>query len=138
MSAKPFLDTNVILYLLSGDTTKANRAEALLAQGGTISVQVLNEAVNVMTKKLKMGLDEVCDILAGVRYACDVRPVTIETHDQALDIMRRYGFSIYDSGIVAAAAGAGCTTLYSEDLQDGQRIGPDLTITNPFTQESLD
>jgi predicted nucleic acid-binding protein len=89
-----------------------------------------------MTKKLKMGLDEVCDVLAGIRYVCDVQPVTIETHDEALDITRRYGFSIYDSGIVAAAAGAGCTTLYSEDLQDGQRIGPDLTITNPFKQES--
>ena len=132
MSAKPFLDTNVILYLLSSDEAKANRAEALLAQGGTISVQVLNEAVNVMTKKLKMGLDEVCEVLAGVRYACDVLPVTLEMHDLALDIMRRYGFSIYDSGIVAAAASAGCTNLFSEDLQDGQRIAPDLTIDNPF------
>jgi predicted nucleic acid-binding protein len=136
MNAKPFLDTNVILYLLSGDTTKANRVEALLAQGGTISVQVLNEAMNVMTKKLKMGLDEACDVLAGIRYACEVQSITIETHDQALGIMRRYGLSIYDSGIVAAAAGAGCTTLYSEDLQDGQRIGPGLTITNPFKQAS--
>jgi predicted nucleic acid-binding protein len=135
MSARPFLDTNVILYLLSEDSTKANRAEALLAQGGTISVQVLNEAVNVMTRKLKMDLDEVCEVLAGVRYACDVQPVTVETHDQALDIMRRYGFSIYDSGIIAAATGAGCTTLYSEDLQDGQRIGSGLTIANPFKQE---
>jgi predicted nucleic acid-binding protein len=136
MNAQPFLDTDVILYLLSGDTINANQAEALLAQGGTISVQVLNEAVNVMTKKPAMGLDEVCDVLARIRYVCDVQPVTIETHDQALNIMRRYGFSIYDSGIVAAAAGAGCTTLYSEDLQDGQRVGPDLTITNRFYQES--
>ncbi|MFC4172541.1 PIN domain-containing protein [Microvirga sp. GCM10011540] len=135
MSAKPFLDTNVILYLLSSDEAKANRAEALLAQGGTISVQVLNEAVNVMTKKLKMGLDEVCEVLAGVRYACDVLPVTLEMHDLALDIMRRYSFSIYDSGIVAAAAIAGCTNLYSEDLQDGQRVAPDLTIANPFKHE---
>jgi predicted nucleic acid-binding protein len=63
MSAKPFLDTNVILYLLSEDMTKADRAEALLAQGGTVSVQVLNEAANVMTRKLKMGLDEAEDIL---------------------------------------------------------------------------
>ncbi|MGF9759473.1 PIN domain-containing protein [Microvirga sp. 0TCS3.31] len=127
-----------MLCLLSGDTSNANRVEALLVQGGTISVQVLNEAVNVMTKKLNMGLDEVCDVLAGIRYACDVQPVTIETHDQALAITRRSGFSIDDSGIVAAAAGAGCTTLYSEDLHDGQRIGPDLTITNPFKQESQD
>jgi len=138
MSAKPFLDTNVILYLLSGDTAKANQAETLLAQGGTISVQVLNEAVNVMAKKLKMGMNEVCEVLAGIRYVCDVQPVTIETHDQALDIMRRFGFSVYDSGIVAAAINAGCTTLYSEDLQDGQRIGSNLTIANPFKQASLD
>ncbi|WP_457091232.1 hypothetical protein [Microvirga sp. P5_D2] len=54
-------------------------------------------------------------------------------HDQAFDIMRRHGFPIDDSGILAAAARAECTTLYSEDLQ---RIGPDLTITNPFKQES--
>ncbi|MBL0406254.1 hypothetical protein JKG68_20040 [Microvirga aerilata] len=64
MNAKPFLDTNLLLYLLSGDVTKANRVEALVAQGGTISVQVLNEAVTVMTTKLKMGLDEVYDVLA--------------------------------------------------------------------------
>jgi predicted nucleic acid-binding protein len=83
-----------------------------------------------------MGLDDACDVLAGIRYACDVQPVTIERHDQALGLMRRYGFSIDDSGIVAAAAGAGCTTLYSADLQGGQRIGPGLTITNPFKPAS--
>jgi predicted nucleic acid-binding protein len=63
-------------------------------------------------------------------------PVTIETHDQALDVMRRSGFSIYDSGVVAAAAGAGCTTLYSEDLQDGQRIDS-LAVAQPFPHHSL-
>jgi predicted nucleic acid-binding protein len=132
MSAKPFLDTNVILYLLSEDTTKADRAEALLAQGGTVSVQVLNEAANVMTRKLKMGLDEAEDILAGVRHFCEVMPVTIEIHDQALAITRRFGFSIYDSLIVAAAINAKCEILYSEDLQHGQQVGAQLTITNPF------
>ena len=59
MSAKPFFDTNVILYLLSEDMAKADRAEALLSQGGTLSVQVLNEAANVMTRKLRMDLDEI-------------------------------------------------------------------------------
>jgi predicted nucleic acid-binding protein len=132
MSAKPFLDTNVILYLLSEDTTKADCAEALLAQGGTVSVQVLNEAANVMTRKLKMGLDEVGDILAGVRYFCEVVPVTIEIHDQALAITRRFGFSIYDSLIVSAAIAAKCAVLYSEDLQHGQQVGDQLTIINPF------
>jgi predicted nucleic acid-binding protein len=68
MSGKPFLDTNVVLYLLSEDTAKADRAEALLAAGGTVSVQVLNEAVSVMTRKLKMNLDEIREVLAGVRH----------------------------------------------------------------------
>jgi predicted nucleic acid-binding protein len=130
MSANPFLDTNVILYLLS-DTNKADRAEALLAEGGTISVQVLNEAANVMIRKLKMDLDEVCSFLAGVRHFCKIEPLTVEVHDQALEIRRRYGFSIYDSSIVAAAARAGCAILYSEDLHNGQTIDG-LTVTNPF------
>jgi predicted nucleic acid-binding protein len=132
MSAKRFLDTNVILYLLSSDAAKADRAEVLLANGGTVSVQVLNEAVSVMTRKLKMGLDEVDEILAGIRHFCHVEPVTIEIHNGARAIMRRYGFSIYDSLIIAAAINAGCETLYSEDLQDGQKVGASLTIINPF------
>ena len=131
MSAKPFLDTNVILYLLSEDMTKADRAEALLAQGGTVSVQVLNKAANVMTRKLKMDLDEVGDILAGVRHFCEVVPVTIEIHVQALAITRRFGFSIYDSLIVSAAIAAKCAVLYSEDLQHGQQVGDQLKIINP-------
>jgi predicted nucleic acid-binding protein len=132
MSDKPFLDTNIVLYLLSEDTAKADRAEALLAAGGTVSVQVLNEAVSVMTRKLKMNLDEIREVLAGVRHYCTVKPLTAEIHDEALAIMGRYGFSVYDSLIIAAAIRAGCDTLYSEDLQDGFRAGDGLTIVNPF------
>ncbi len=132
MSAKPFLDTNVILYLLSEDAAKADRAETLLAQGGIVSVQVLNEAASVMTRKLRMDLDEVGEVLTGVRHFCDVVPVTIDIHDQALTITRRYGFSIYDSLIIAAAITARCEVLYSEDLQSGQQVGVHLKITNPF------
>jgi predicted nucleic acid-binding protein len=133
MSARPFLDTNVILYLLSKDVAKADRAEALLAQGGTVSVQVLNEAASVMTRKLRMDFNEIREFLTGVRHFCDVVPVTIDTHDQALAIAQRYGFSIYDSLIIAAAISAKCEILYSEDLQNGQQIGGHLTITNPFS-----
>ena len=132
MSAKPFLDTNVVLYLLSEDTAKADRAEALLAAGGTVSVQVLNEAVSVMTRKLKMNLHEIREVLAGVRHYCAVEPLTAATQDEALDVMGRHGFSVYDSLIIAAAIRAGCDTLYSEDLQDGFRAGAVLTIVNPF------
>ena len=58
---------------------------------------------------------------------------TPELYRGGLRIRARYGFSFYDSLIVAAALEAGCTTLYSEDMQDGQRI-EGLTIRNPFAE----
>ena len=113
-----FFDTNVVLYLLSADTAKADRAEELLALGGTISVQVLNEFVAVASRKLRMPLSEIREILIQIRAVCAVESVTIETHDRALRVAERYGLSIYDALIVSSALLAGCKTLHSEDLQD--------------------
>lgn len=128
-----FFDTNVVLYLLSADTAKADRAEELLSLGGTVSVQVLNEFVAVASRKLRMPWVEIREVLAQVRAVCAVEPVSIETHERALRIAERYGFSIYDSLIVSAALLAGCKTLHSEDMKDGQVIERQLTIRNPFT-----
>lgn len=127
-----FFDTHVVLYLLSADAAKADRAEDLLAHGGTISVQVLNEFVAVASRKLRMPLTEVREILDQIRAVCAVEPMTIETHERALNIAERHGLSIYDALIVAAALLAGCTTLFSEDMQHGQVIDQQLTIRNPF------
>jgi predicted nucleic acid-binding protein len=129
--AKVFFDTNVLLYLLSADPAKADRAEELLARGGVVSVQVLNEFTAGASRKIAMSYGEIRDALAPIRTICSVAPLTIEMHDRALEITERYGFSIYDATIVAAALSAGCDTLYSEDLQDGQVIEK-LTIRNPF------
>jgi predicted nucleic acid-binding protein len=128
-----FFDTNVVLYLLSADPAKADRAEELLAIGGTISIQVLNEFVAVASRKLHMSWIEIREVLAQVRAVCAVEPVTIETHERALRLAERYGISIYDALIVSAALLANCKTLYSEDMQDGQVIERQLTIRNPFT-----
>jgi predicted nucleic acid-binding protein len=128
-----FFDTNVVLYLLSADPAKADRAEELLAIGGTISVQVLNEFVAVASRKLRMSWIEIREVLAQVRAVCVVEPVTIETHERALRLAERYGISIYDALIVSAALLANCKTLHSEDMQDGQVIERQLTIRNPFT-----
>lgn len=130
--AKAFFDTNVLLYLLSADTDKADRAEELLALGGTISVQVLNEFVAVASRKLRMPSTEVREILAQIRAVCDIEPITLETHERALDVSERYGLSIYDALIVSAALLAGCRILHSEDMHDGQVIEQQLTIRNPF------
>jgi predicted nucleic acid-binding protein len=128
-----FFDTSVLLYLLSSDAAKADRVEALLAGRGTISVQVLNEFAAVAIRKLKMPLPEVREVLDTIRAVCDVETVTIETHDRALAIVERYGFSLYDSVLIAAALIADCKVLYSEDLQHGQLIDRQLRVLNPFS-----
>jgi predicted nucleic acid-binding protein len=128
-----FFDTNVVLYLLSADPAKADRAEELLAIGGTISVQVLNEFVAIASRKLHMSWIEIREVLAQVRAVCAVESVTIETHERAQRLAERYGISIYDALIVSAALLANCKTLHSEDMQDGQVIERQLTIRNPFT-----
>lgn len=129
--AKTFFDTNVLLYLLSADAAKANRAEALLAGGGVVSVQVLNEFAAVIRRKAKLPWPDIREMLDTIQMTCQVVPVTLELHEAALGVAERYQFTIYDSLIVAAAQGAGCEILYSEDLQDGQTLGT-VNVCNPF------
>ncbi|WP_295393141.1 PIN domain-containing protein [uncultured Thiodictyon sp.] len=137
MSAETdFFDTNVILYLLSEDAAKANRAEALLASGGSISVQVCNEFVSVARRKLGCDWAEVRDILSAVRALCSVRPLTVEVHDLGLRLAERHGLPVYDATIAASALDAGCSTLWSEDFQDGQIIDGRLLIRTPFAADS--
>ncbi len=130
--SKHFFDTNVLLYLLSDDIVKADIAEALLAKGGLISVQVLTELSSVASSKLGMSWKEIREILDTVSAVCDVVPVTVESHDRAIDLSERCGFSIYDSLILASAILAGCITLFTEDLQNGQRIDDQIIVRNPF------
>ena len=127
-------DTNVLLYLLSADAAKADRAEELLAGGGTVSVQVLNEFASVASRKLRMPWTEIREVLTEVRAVCVVVPMSLETHDAALRVAERYGLSIYDALIVAAAVLAGCKTLHSEDMRDGQVFERKLRVRDPFRQ----
>ena len=131
-AADVFFDTSVVLYLLSADAQKADRVETLLGAGGAISVQVLNEFAAVARRKAALSWLGVREALSVVRATCVTYPVTEETHDRGVDIAGRYGFSLYDSMIVAAAHCAGCTTLFSEDLQHRQVIDGALTVRNPF------
>lgn len=132
MSAKVFFDTNVLIYAFVQSDHRTDAAEALLARGGAISVQILNEFVAVAVRKLSMPWPEILDSLASIRTLC-LPPVslTVATHDAALRIAQQYGYRIYDSLVLAAAIQAGCDTLYSEDLQDGQMVDT-IKIQNPF------
>src|SRR6202165_5555663 len=116
-----FLDTNVLLYLLSSDAAKADRAEALAAAGGVISVQVLNEFVSVASRKLRMSMSEIREVLSAIRAVCTVEPLSIQTHDLGFDLAQRFGLTIYDALIVAAALLAKCRVVSSAG-QHGARI----------------
>ena len=128
-----FFDTNVVLYLLSADERKADRAEALLAEGGVVSVQVLNEAASVCRRKLKLPWPEVRELLDVVKACCEVMPLALDTHQRALDLAERYQLSLYDALICAAAQNADVAVLYTEDLQDGLALGG-LKVCNPFVE----
>ena len=131
-AAERFFDTNLLLYLFSSSSDKADRAESLLAEGGTLSVQVLNEFAAVARRKLHMSLPEIQESLDTLTSFMKVVPLTIEVHRRGLDIAERFGFSIYDALIVAAAIESGCSTLLTEDLQHMQKIDDLLIVVNPF------
>jgi predicted nucleic acid-binding protein len=131
-----FFDTNVLVYIASGDAAKADRAEAAVAAGGAISVQVLNELANVARRKMQMSWGETHALLTMMRGLLTVHPLTLETHETGLTLAERYGLSIYDAMIAAAAIHAGCDTLWSEDMQHGMALDEGLRIVNPFRTAS--
>jgi predicted nucleic acid-binding protein len=127
-----FIDTNVLIHLADTDPGKAGQTEDLLAEGGTISVQVLNEFANVALRKVRLSWSETRDFLDTFRATLEIVPLTLQTHERGLDLAERYQLSLYDGMIVAAAHLAGCRVLYSEDMHDGLVIDQ-LTIRNPYT-----
>jgi predicted nucleic acid-binding protein len=137
MPASAFFDTNVLIYAVARDEPRSSQAEQLLASGGILSVQILNEFASVARRKILMSWSDVTEALDAFRVLCpSPLPITVEMHEAALGIAEKHGYNIYDALVVSAALEAGCTTLYSEDLRDGQTIGGRLTIRNPFARSS--
>ena len=133
MSADIFLDTNILVYATLANDLRAETATELLAAGGLISVQVLNEFASVASRKLKRTWPEIQTALNAVRTLCpDIRPITLATHTEAIRIAERDGLAFYDALIVASAIDAACTTLLTEDMQHGRLIADRLLIQNPF------
>ena len=133
MGGKAFLDTNVLIYSVAENDPRSARAEELLAAGGVIGVQNLNELAAVARKKLAMSWEEIAEVVEALESLCPSPvAITAELHGAARKIAERLGYEIYDALVIAAALEAGCETLYSEDLQDGQRVEGRLTIRNPF------
>jgi len=126
-----FFDSNILIYAFSTDARRG-RALAAIAGGGIISVQVLNEFTSVLRRKQKQDWNVIEAALNSLRFRFShIVPLTVDTHAAALGLAREHGLGFYDALIVAAAAEAGCDTLYSEDMQHGRAIAG-LTIRNPF------
>lgn len=131
MTAKVFIDTNIVGYLISSDSVKRERAKVIMQDKPVISTQVANEFINICMIKAKLGLTVTHRLIEALLTICPVMPIDDKTVRDAMKIARRYQFSHWDCLIIAAARQAGCTILYSEDLQHGQRIDQ-LTLINPF------
>jgi predicted nucleic acid-binding protein len=134
MPDKVFIDTNVLIYGYSEDEPdKRQRAIDCVGSGEAwISTQVLNETINVLKRKFSLSYSQIRDAVQELSEGFPIVLVSVNTIEMALNLAERYQYSYFDSLILASALEAGCQILYSEDLQDGQRIENQLTIVNPF------
>jgi predicted nucleic acid-binding protein len=136
MPGERFFDTNVLIYAFAAGDRRSAGAEALLAEGGVIGVQVLNEFTNVSLRKLGWDWPQVDAALAVIaELTAPVRALTADIHAAAVKLARGNSLAFYDALIVAAAADAGCRVLLTEDLQHGRKFGG-VTIQNPFLEET--
>jgi predicted nucleic acid-binding protein len=131
----PFFDTNIVVYAFL-DVAKRERALDLIASGGVISAQVLNEFTNVARRKRQREWADIERAVSVIRARFpDIMPLTADTHAAALDLARDHGLAFYDALVVAAAIEGRCDILYSEDMQNGRTIGG-LAIVNPFLESA--
>ena len=134
MRTKVFLDTNVVVFLYSGDEPEKQTAALSLIENNEaiVSTQVLSELANTLSRKFSLPYEVVAQAVAEVQEGSTVSLVMPETIAQALTLAKKYQYSYYDSQILASALLAGCSTLFTEDIQHGQLIENSMTICNPF------
>ncbi|NBQ68613.1 MAG: PIN domain-containing protein [Nitrosomonadaceae bacterium] len=136
-----FIDTNIFIYLFDEtDDRKRAIAEQLIQQAletrnACISYQVIQETLNVVTRKLPspMSTENARRFLEQILIPLWQAVPSLALYQQGLELQARYGFSFYDALIIAAALESGSTRLYTEDLQHGQQVG-ELLIENPFRE----
>jgi predicted nucleic acid-binding protein len=130
-----FFDTNILVHAQQSGG-KADRARALLADGGKLSVQVLNEFTAVARRKQRRDWREIAEAVSDVLTMVDPPlALTLDLYASARALAEDHRLSFYDALIVASAIEAGCDILYSEDMQHGRIIGG-LAIVNPFHENA--
>ncbi|MCL2020050.1 MAG: PIN domain-containing protein [Oscillospiraceae bacterium] len=140
MKGKVFLDTNVFVYTQSASEEEKRKISLSVLEkyDCCASTQVLCEFCNVTLKKLKMRIEDVRQIVNAINDSCDILLIDFETLQKALSIKERYGFSFYDSVVLASAVLGDCAYVFSEDLQDGQVIDGNLEIVNIFARKNFE
>ena len=136
-----FLDTNILVYADDSlDAWKHKRSESLILDGiekglSRVSAQVLGEYFVTITRKIAVPLDaETARRRVELLSIMPVLPIDARLVSTAISTMRRYGISYWDALIVSAAAAAGCSVLYTEDLNRGQEyLG--VRVVDPYREE---
>lgn len=134
MLARVFLDSNVLIYLYSEDEPEkaALALQSAQASDAWISTQVLNEVSNVLCRKQQQAYLDILNVIHELQRNFQITTVTSQTIEQALVLGEHYGYSYFDSLMLASALEQGCSILYSEDMQHGQILEGGLRIIDPF------
>lgn len=132
MNDNVFIDSNVLLYLTDDTSPKNPKAKELIALKPIISVQIVFECLNVCLRKLRLAKETSIGFAKYLLRNCEVVGESKETGILALELFSRYSLQGYDAKIVANALDAGCSILYSENMQNGLVINNHLTIINPL------
>ena len=131
--SKIAVDTNVLIFLYDeANAIRKEIAERIVLQTPVISSQVVSEFLNVTKRLLKIPKQDIVHKCIQLMENCLLENITLITIKNAEMLIGKYDFQLFDSLIVAAALQAGCTTLYSEDMQHGLVVEKSLTIINPF------
>ena len=129
-----FIDTNILIYGYSQDEPDKQQKAINCIQSDNIwiSTQVINETINVLKRKFSLEYSQINTVIQEMKEKFNIAIVSVNTIETALNIGERYQYSYFDSLIIASALEVNCEIIYTEDLQDGQKIENKLTIINPF------
>jgi len=135
MTDKPTLDTNILIYAFGKqDDARKQVAIEIITKCNIISLQVVNETIYVLQRKFKFPNNELEKVTEFIKQNFVISDLNINTLDQTLIISEKYGFSFWDSMMVASALNNHCSLMYSEDLHHNQIIEGRLRIVNPFSE----
>lgn len=136
MKERSFIDTNILIYTDDADNPEKQKTAIQLIESGwhngnaVLSTQVLQEYFSASTKKLKIPAAKAQRKIELLSHL-DIASIVHQDIVRAIELHRLHSFSFWDSLIVITAQKTACAVLYSEDMQDGRKIGG-VRIVNPF------